>query len=999
MPVTEIGYEAFKDVKNINVTLPESITSIGNGAFQNVTGISSLTLPSNLVSIGSRAFADSDITLETIPATLTFIDHTAFENCLGITSLYFSEGLEGIGNFAFRGCTNLTSVSIPGTLESIGNETFSGCNAIVEASVPTNALSAINKTALKSLAISSGESIPSWLFQYNAVLETVSIASTVKTVGNNAFYHCTELKAVTFESGSQLTEIGGDAFEGCVLLCGVMLPESLTTIGNEAFIGCSVLTSVNIPASVSFIGNGAFRNCSNLESVVIGDNSQLEAINDNTFYQCVALESIDFGENSKISSIGTYAFGGCTALTTISIPDCVTVIHNYAFDGDEKITVSPIGEGSQLQTIGNYAFRGCQFPISIFPTGLTSIGSSAFAENKAITSLIIHEGINRVENGAFAGCTNILDIYIHPNIEYTGDAFRAAENLTTFTGPTVSLDSIYRYNLVSVVITNASTEAKDLTNGSIFSGCTKLESITLPANLISINGQAFRGCTALREVIFEGESQLESIVDLAFYECTSLAEIDLPDTLTSIGTEAFYSSGLTSITIPAGVNYLGRSVFKNCAALESVVIGDNSQLEIIDEAMFYQCIALESIDFGENSKISSIGTYAFGGCTALTTISIPDCVTVIHNYAFDGDEKITVSPIGEGSQLQTIGNYAFRGCQFPISIFPTGLTSIGSSAFAENKAITSLIIHEGINRVENGAFAGCTNILDIYIHPNIEYTGDAFRAAENLTTFTGPTVSLDSIYRYNLVSVVITNASTEAKDLTNGSIFSGCTKLESITLPANLISINGQAFRGCTALREVIFEGESQLESIVDLAFYECTSLAEIDLPDTLTSIGTEAFYSSGLTSITIPAGVNYLGRSVFKNCAALESVVIGDNSQLEIIDEAMFYQCIALESIDFGENSKISYIATYAFGECTSLTEISIPDSVTTMGNYVFANNSELTAVYIGAGSKLTSIGGWTFDGCISNPQIHFAGSYEEWGAKGVIGVTVNVVYNSTKK
>ena len=661
------GYTVFNNGAYGNVEIPTEykglpVTEIGNFAFENATGIENLIIPDSITRIGSSAFKGSDIVLTTLPASIKTIDTSAFENCTGITSLNLPEGISGIGNFAFRGCTNLNSVTIPNTLTSIGSESFSGCTGITEASVPTNALSAINKTALKKLTVTGGESINPWLFQNNNVLEEVSIASSVKTIGNNAFYQCTALKTVTFEGESQLTEIGGDAFEGCVLLSGVTLPETLTTIGNEAFNGCRALTSINIPASVTTIGSRAFGNCSLLESVVIGDNSQLEAINDNTFYQCVALESVDFGENSKIGSIGTYAFGECTSLTTISIPDSVTVVHNYAFYGDAAITNSPIGVGSQLQTIGNYAFQGCQFPISTFPTNLTDIGSNAFADNKAITSLSFPEGIKRVENGAFAGCTNVTSIYIPETVEYTGDAFRAATNLTTFTGPTVSLDSIYRYSLVTVVITNASTDAKDLTNGSMFSGCTKLESITLPANLTSINGQTFRGCTALREVIFEGESQLQSIGVQAFYECTSLAEIDLPDTLTTIDNEAFQGSGLTSITIPAGVNSLGRSAFFGCSKLESVVIGDNSQLEVINDTMFYQCSELESIDFGENSKIASINQQAFAGCSSLTSITIPDSVTTIGNYVFHQNTALTAIYIGVGSQLTSIGGFTFDGC-------------------------------------------------------------------------------------------------------------------------------------------------------------------------------------------------------------------------------------------------------------------------------------------------------------------------------------------------
>ena len=225
----KIGDNAFCDCSGLtSLTLPSGVTEIGNAAFEGCSGLASLTLPSGVTKIGYSAFLRcSGLTSLTLPSGVTEIGNAAFEGCSGLASLTLPSGVTKIGYSAFLRCSGLTSLTLPSGVTEIGNAAFEGCSG------------------LASLTLPSG----------------------VTKIGYSAFLRCSGLTSLTLPSG--VTEIGNAAFEGCSGLTSLTLPSGVTKIGNAAFEGCSGLTSLTLPSGVAKIGDYAFHGCSGLTSIYV----------------------------------------------------------------------------------------------------------------------------------------------------------------------------------------------------------------------------------------------------------------------------------------------------------------------------------------------------------------------------------------------------------------------------------------------------------------------------------------------------------------------------------------------------------------------------------------------------------------------------------------------------------------------------------------------------------------------------------------------------------
>ncbi len=207
-------------------TIPSSVTSIGEGAFNNCSGLTSITIPSSVTSIGEYAFNNcSGLTSITIPSSVTSISDYAFSGCDGLTSITIPSSVTSIGEYAFEYCSSLTSITIPSSVTSIGIYAFSSCEG----------------------------------------LTSITIPSSVTSISDHAFSSCVGLTSVTIPSG--VTSIGEEAFSGCYDLTSITIPSSVTSIGLSAFSGCSSLTSLIIPSSVTSIGTNAFMKCTGMTDV------------------------------------------------------------------------------------------------------------------------------------------------------------------------------------------------------------------------------------------------------------------------------------------------------------------------------------------------------------------------------------------------------------------------------------------------------------------------------------------------------------------------------------------------------------------------------------------------------------------------------------------------------------------------------------------------------------------------------------------------------------
>ena len=357
---------------------------------------------------------------------------------------------------------------------------------------------------------------------------SVTIPSSVKIIGSNAFANCKSLSSVTFEPGSGLKDIGNWAFYDCTGLNSVAIPAGVTTIGYNAFNGCSSLPSVNIPASVKDIGNRAFANCDNLTSITVAAA--------NTEY---ASESgILYDKDKKYFILIPNAISGA-----VTIPNSITEIGAEAFNGRTDLTSVTIP--ANVESIGYSAFVNCTKLTSVTFTGtskLETIGSYAFAYTK-LSSITIPASVELLTGDIFSNCTSLTSI----NVE-TANATYASDNGILYNKSKTHLIQVPVGKSGAVTIPNGVT---DIVN-SAFSNCTKLTSVTIPASVTSIGNNAFGNCEKLATVTFTGTSGLQTIGQMAFNYC-ALTSITIPNNGITIGEAAFYGNPLTKVTIGANV--------------------------------------------------------------------------------------------------------------------------------------------------------------------------------------------------------------------------------------------------------------------------------------------------------------------------------------------------------------------------------------------------------------------------------------------------------------
>ena len=1076
--INSIGDSAFSGCTGLtSVTIGDSVTSIGDGAFYNTAWYNNQ--PNGLVYAGKVAYTykgtmPSNTSIVLREGTLGIAD-SAFYNCTGLTSVTIPDSVTSIGSYAFYGCKGLTSVTIPDSVTNIDNAAFYNCTGLTSIYYTSDVASWCGISGLGNLMSSSRI----LYIGGNKVEGDLVIPDSVTSIGDYAFSGCTGLTSVTIPDS--VTSIGDYAFRYCTGLTSITIPSRVTSIGPASFGGCSSLESITIPfvgakagvtssdtyqypfgyifGTSSYVGGVATKQYyygnstssttyttyyipSSLKSVTVTGGKILYG----AFYNCTGLTSVRIGNG--VRSIGNSAFRGCTGLTSITIPDSVTSIGDNAFSDCTGLTSITIP--SRVTSIGPASFGGCSslesitIPFVGAKAGVTSSDTYQypFGYIFGTSSYVGGVATKQYYYGNSTSSTTYTTYYIPSSLKSV-----------TVTGGKILYGAFYNCTgLTSVRIGNG---VRSIGN-SAFRGCTGLTSVTIPDSVTSIGGSAFAGCTGLTTVnwnatactsagssnypIFQGCSNLATvnigdnvkiIPSYAFRGCTGLTSITIPDSVTSIGIDAFHDT-LWYNNQPDGLVYAGKVAYKYKGTMPSntSIVLKEGTLGIANSA-FYNCTGLTSVRIGNG--VRSIGYSAFRGCTGLTSITIPNSVTSIGNYAFEGCTGLTSITIP--SSVTSIGDYAFYNCTGVTSItIPDSVTSIGNYAFSGCTGLTSVTIGNSVTSIGSYAFSGCNNLQDIYITDIVAWCNIA-----GLSNLMGYGTSNKKLYINNelATSITIPNEVTAipsyafygCRGLTSVTIgnsvtsigqeaFRGCTGLTSITIPASVTSIGYSAFSGCTGLTSVTI-GNS-VTSIGEKAFSGCTGLTSITIPDSVTSIGDGAFYGcTGLTTVNwnatacTSAGSSGSGYPIFGVCSNLATVNIGDN--VKIIPSNAFYNCTGLKNVTIPDSvtsigssafnntlwynnqrdglvyaGKVAYtykgtmpsntsivlregtlgIADSAFSGCAGLTSITIPDSVTIIDFGVFWGCTGLTSITIP--DSVTSIGSYAFEGCSKLQNIY---------------------------
>ncbi len=448
-PVRGIEYRAFENCRDLtSVTIPNSVTRIGNYAFSGCGGLLSVTIGDGVKNIGDGAFencggltsfsvdgnngsysalnglllskdgktvlfgVNGDVA---IPDSVTYIGSYAFKGSSGLTSVTIPDSVTSIGSYAFEDCDGLTSVTIPDSVTSIGYHAFSNCGGLTSFSVDGNNGSYSSSNGL--LLSKYGNTL---LFGVNG---DVTIPDSVTYIGSYAFSGCNGLTSVTIPNS--VTSIGDDAFSGCSSLTSVTIGSGVTSIGNSAFYGCNGLTSVTIPDSVMSIGNYAFRGCSGLASVTIGNG--VTSIGNSAFYGCRGLRNLIIGDG--VSSLSGFSFKNYPNLTNVVIGAGVTSIGDSAFSGCSGLASVTIGNG--VKSIGEWAFYDCGTLANVtIPDSVTTIGRAAFYLCKGLQSVTIPDSVKSVGPYAFAGCRSLTSVTIPDSVTSIGsEAFGGCNDL------------------------------------------------------------------------------------------------------------------------------------------------------------------------------------------------------------------------------------------------------------------------------------------------------------------------------------------------------------------------------------------------------------------------------------------------------------------------------------------------------------------------------------------------------------------------------------------
>jgi len=1035
--------------------LPSHLKVIAEEAFAGDSSITTVVLPEMVEQIHSRAFARTSLTEVVFPESLNYIAPNAFEECEQLKAWV------AINSYAHLWCEE--------------NEIDYGF------AFPVAPGCALTYTIAHDEVTITG-------FQGNPVM--VTLPSTiggypVTAIANEAFYDCISLSNIILPNS--IITIGDDAFSWCTKLTSIVIPANTTSIGDYAFWNCTELNSIALPASLQEIGNGAFEDCNQLCALVsygsyahgwCAENGivlEIDPLSVKEFTYIVNEGNITLTEylgnhqdivlpsalgKNQLTAIGDSAFAGNTVMSSLILPDTITSIGNEAFQnctGIKELTLS-----ENVKSIGSNAFAGCtQLTITVVRGSYAhswcvanEVPVTYIATPESYFTYTVTEGEATITG--FSG--NQTEIII-PSV-------LAGNPVTSIAGYAFGQNCLAEEIVVCEGITTI--------QGSAFFNCPSLKKVELPASITNVEGRAFSSCYFLTEIVVDSRNTTYTSMDGLLYSkdrktlccvppgkkgrytlpegvttiaaCafmdSTITELTLPDSLTSIGRNAFsYNRYLVDIIIPEQVTVLEAYTFSGCSALASVEL---KGVKNINESVFTSCTALEKI---EMPVVETIGEQAFYNCDALVSVTLPESLTSLGTEGFYASEKL--SDVIFACADADIGSSAFESCNNLSNVqLPHMLTKLQNRVFYSCDNLKTIELPDSLQVIGNSAFSG-SGLVNVRFGSQLkEIQTSAFSSCslQNVQLSEGLTSIGSSAFSYNSdLKVINFPASLTAIDkyaLSNSKNVTATVVLDSyaqtwceensisyvlLAAPASSFTYNivdQQAMISGFVGNETDFVVPSTIEGypvtmIGDRAFEDSSDVVRITLPDSVVSIGVRAFEGcTSLKKINLSNELTSIGRLAFADCSSLYADVnYGSYAHLWCNDNGVDYAISSVPEVDslnyeirngqvylqrsilyeteiilprFIEGIPVEFVEDDTFSGYRSITRVIIQEGTSWIGSYAFAFCSKLSSVVIPA--SVDYIGSSAFQGCSDLVATVIADSYahtwcEENGVEYVFG------------